>query len=285
MPNSAEWATFVWVGIVLLAAAISSAGVRQGVVQVGRSLMQHKVFLPFLLVADWTIGEVLIGERLGLWNGHFATDTIIWFVTVAGVLLVSAPAVGRDEHYLRKKVLKAVGIPVIVGVFIQLFVPNLVIELLLQPVIFLLAGVSIITDKKSGQEEVNKFANLLLAVAFLALASYVVVKTASNWSQHCHQVLLSFALPIWLSLGVLPLIYLIGVYSAYEWVFTMRKIGKPEAPHGQWAIRLALMLSFHLRAHDLITFVDHALPALRTTTSFREVRSIVRQDGKAPGAG
>jgi hypothetical protein len=89
MPNNAEWATFFWVGVIVSAAAISSADVRQGLVQVWRSFLQHKVVLSFLIAADWTIGEVLVGERLGLWNSRLTTDTVIWYLTVAGVLLVA----------------------------------------------------------------------------------------------------------------------------------------------------------------------------------------------------
>jgi uncharacterized membrane protein YidH (DUF202 family) len=191
------------------------------------------------------------------------------------VQLVNISAVSGDEHYLRQQVLKAAGIPVLVGVFMQLFVPSLVIELVLQPLMFLLAGVSIVSDKK-GEYQVKKFANNVLGLAFIALAAYVVVMAATKWSRAGHRILLNFALPLWLSLGVLPLVYVIGVYGAYEHIFVMWNIGTNLDSHQpRHSVRLALVLSFHLKAHELSTFVNQRSTQLRQVNSFREARRVV----------
>lgn len=275
MPNDAEWATFIWAGAALVA-CLTRSDLRQSMRSLVRTLAQRKILTAFLLLAGWAVGEVLLGEWLRLWNIQLTTDTAIWYVTVASVLLVNSSDVGTEEHYLRKRLVGAIALPVIVGVVMQLFVPSLLVELLLQPVLFLLVGTSVVAASKDESAAAKKFIDTLIAMAVLALAGYQVASIAGSWSHLSKaQIGRQFAMPVWLSLGVLPWIYLTGVYATYEAAFVAITLGNDETRRRRVAKRLALLLSFHIRAHEFSRFMERSQWPVRTASSFREVRHLV----------
>jgi hypothetical protein len=274
VPNDAEWATFIWAGAALVA-CLTRSDLRQSMSAVVRTLAQRKILTAFLLLAGWAVGEVLLGQWLRLWNLQLTTDTAIWYVTVASVLLVHSSDVGTEEHYLRKRLLGAIALPVIVGVVMQLFVPSLLVELLLQPVLFLLVGTSVVATQDESAAA-KKFIDTLIAMAVLALAGYQVASISGNWSHLSKaQIGRQFAMPVWLSLGVLPWIYLTGVYATYETAFVAVTLGNDETRRRRVAKRLALLLSFHIRAHEFSRFMESSRWPVRSASSFREVRRLV----------
>lgn len=277
MPNDAEWALFIWAGALFLV-GLTKASLRQSFTSLLRTLFQPKIASAFTLLAGWTVAEVLLAQWLGLWNQRLTTDTAIWYLTVASVLLVNSSNVGAEEHYVRKRWMAAIGLPVVVGVFMQLFVPSLVMELVLQPVLFLLSGVSVVAGTKDDQAQVKKLVDVMIAMAVLALVGYQIAMLTGGWSHLDKiQILRQFAMPVWLSLGVLPFVYLIGVYATYEGVFVGLSFGSEEPWRRRVVKRVALIVSFHLRAHDFAAFMRQSQWRVHSATSYGEIRRLVRE--------
>ena len=116
----------------------------------------------------------------------------------------------------------------------------------------------------------------LIVVASVALLLYVVVGLVNNWaSLDKVDLLQQFALPVWLTLGVLPYIYVVGLFAAYELAF-IRINWKSEV--GWWArtrAKLVLLTSFHAKARDVGAFSGPWQFKLASATSFRDGRRVV----------
>jgi len=255
-----------------------TAGGRRGISACFRALVQWKVAIAFSLLGAWIVCEVVVGQWLTLWNTSLTTDTVIWGVTVASVLLVNMAAVGREKHYLRKQVIAAMTLPVIIAGLLNLFVPGLVVELVLQPVLFSLGAMSIVLQSESHPEQVKKFINALLALIWLALVAYAVLKGASLWPHlDKHELVLQLALSLWLSLAVLPFVYLVGLYGTYESAFVMIDLNTQAPLRVRLARRVALLVSFQFKAHEFHEFIKQRQWTVSEATSVREVRRLVRE--------
>lgn len=283
MPNDAEWATFIWLAVAL-GAGLSRSDLRRSMSSLVRVLVQRKILTAFVLLAGWATGEVLLGQQLHWWNLRLTTDTVIWFVTVASVHLVNSSDVASEERYMRTRLAGAVALPVIVGVFMQLFVPSLWIELLLQPVLFLLGAMSVLAATKDEMAQTKKVIDTMMAMAVLALAGYQVATITSDWSLvDKAQIVRQFAMPVWLSIGVLPFVYCLGVYATYEGAFVSLPVGNGGGRSRELVKRLALLMSFHVRVHEFANFMKRSQWRVRSATSFGEVRRLVVEHRREHG--
>lgn len=114
---------------------------------------------------------------------------------------------------------------------------------------------SIVAAQKPEHRQVKKLVDGLMVVASIWLLLYVVVGLVNNWgSLDKGDLLQQFALPVWLTIGVLPYIYALGLFAAYEQAF-IRVNWKSE--RGLWArtrSKLVLLTSFHVRAREVGAF-------------------------------
>lgn len=277
MPNNRQMALVFW-AIVLLVWCATKNEVRSSLAAVGRSLVNPKILGPILFLAAWASALVYGGHRVGLWHHELAADTAFWFVTAGLVMFVNSPESVKDPHFFRRKAMATLGVTAAVEVFSEVFVLRLPVELLLQPFLGLLGGVSVVAAQRPEHRQVKVFVQGLIAVASVTLLGYVAVSLADNWNvtdkgELFHQ----FALPVWLTLGVLPLIYAFGLYATYESVF-LRMFWKSEA--GFWSrtrSRLVVIFSFRFDAREVAAFSGLWPSRLVETRSFREARRVINE--------
>jgi hypothetical protein len=229
------------------------------------------------MLGAWVVGVTLAGCGLGVWNTAMTTSTCIWFVTAAFVFLPKLTDVSDDEHFLRKRAVEAMSVPVVVGGLLTIAPPNFLIELLLQPVVFLLVSMSVVAAKQKDLAQVKRLVDGLLGLLGLALVAREVARACADWgSLNKHQLLLQLVLPMWLSLAALPFVYFAGVWAAYEHAFVRIELGAPTST-GPGIRRLALAFAFGLNARELRLFIDRSRWRVSRATSFHEVRALVSE--------
>ena len=96
----------------------------------------------------------------------------------------------------------------------------------------------------------NTTTDALISMIGFSLLFYTVRQLYQTWPQiDKHGQLLQLALPVWLTIGYLPFIYLFSLIAGYEqafmginWVTADRK--------ARWRGKIALMTKFHFRARE-----------------------------------
>ena len=94
---------------------------------------------------------------------------------------------------------------------------------------------------------------LLIGVGVLFLG-YTIVQFYAQWTQLDRQaLLLKLALPAWLTLGVLPFIYVLSLYTVYEGA--LRGVNWATSDwRARWRTRFVLVRDFRLRRNELRSF-------------------------------
>jgi hypothetical protein len=283
MPNSVDLAGFIWCGV-LLVVTLALPSFRGSLAGVAKALARWKILLAFILLAAWVAGEIGLGVWLSLWNGAFVTTTTIWFVVVAAWLLVSSTDVGSGEHYLTKRALAAFAPATLFGVFLSLAPPNLIVELVLQPIIVLLLACLFLAQRRKDDATVRNVLAVVIACFFVVLVGSVAgtlyqERQTVDWGQVWRQ----FALPVWLYIGALPFVYAAGVVASYGHALTMVKLFGKKSRAERFLPALALVWSFSLAGRQVTLFVRNAGFEFARARGFRGARQMVKdyRRGKA----
>jgi hypothetical protein len=280
MLNNREWAILIWLGI-FLAWASSRRDVRSSVGRLLRTASSPKLLVPLGGMVGWVALEVWLGSKATLWRSALMKDTVTWFIVSALALFMNSSEAGRQPHFFRRRVAALLGITTFLEFFTNLYVLNLIAELLLQPFVALLAMLAVVAERDERSRSVKKLANSLLALIGLALFAFVTQQLYANWGNLDKYVtLLQLVLPIWLTIGLLPFIYLLSLYANYELAF-MRICFATDDRKARRRAKLALLTKLHFRSRDSHDLAGPWYQRIVSAPSFGAARRVVAEFQKS----
>jgi hypothetical protein len=270
--NNREAACLIWLAVALTA-AVFSRNIRSALWAVVKSLVHFKIVVPILLLAAWVTGLVVIVHALGLWQTDERNDTIVWFVTV-GIAFYFSLDKTRQDDFFRKTALHAVAATVFVEGFVNLAVFGLAVELLIAPVTAFLVMLGAVAEQNPEHAPVSRLVSVLLSIIGMVFLAYSAEQFVT--SPDLGHAARALALPVWLTLGVLPVIYLVGLLSEYEVAFMRIDIHTDDRTHRRRAKR-ALLRAANVRATELAGFAGHWIWDLASVDSEPEARAVMRR--------
>lgn len=225
MPTSREWVTigFLAALAVLLVVVPSS---RRSLPDVLRTAVRYQIILPVLLTALWAAWIVSVGWLNGAWNSGLVTGTVFWFGT-AGLVSMANAITEAPKHPLRfvRALRDPFGIAVLLAVYVGLVQLPLVIEVVLQLVLVPTVLLYTVAKTKSQDAAAARSLACLIFAITLALILYVTVSVFTSlgtfdWPATLRGVLL----PVWLTVGMTPLLYVFSKYSAWQVQQTHKRV-------------------------------------------------------------
>lgn len=134
--NNRELASLFWLGVVaawlLVAHRETTLAACRDLVRATRPLAAY-----FVLYGIWIGVVAWLGTRLGLWDRTPLKETVLWTPLSGLGLLAGATAAMKRSGWLRKTVLATVGATAVLEFVVNAKSFPLVVEVLLQPVVFL----------------------------------------------------------------------------------------------------------------------------------------------------
>jgi len=220
-----------------------------------RVLVTARVFvLPLVFYMLWVVGVVLAGRAAGIWELSLLKDTAAWFVVAGVVLFFSFVKAGSEAGFFRRTLGRTVRLAAFLEFYLNLAVFDLWIELLLQPLLLFASLVSLIGSRDPKAQPARRFADGLLALLGIGLLLGTAFELSQIWGTlDARETLLSFALPIWLTLSGLPVIWLLSAYANYQSAFLRVKWMSPDK-RLSWRSRLAMWRTFHVRHRQMHGF-------------------------------
>jgi hypothetical protein len=124
---------------------------------------------------------------------------------------------------------------------------------------------------------IEKACRGILTLLLLIVVVRVSMELVTGWAELDKKALLLQAvLPAWLTIGLMPLIYLFALFAAYETAF-MRIDWSSKGQKPPLTVKLALLTELNLRTHKVGSFVGVWPAHLALTSSFRDARNAVRE--------
>lgn len=254
MPNERQLATLIWLGafaLFILLYPKSRAGIRN----IAAKFANLKIIIPIVTLVVYVGVLVFVGWCVKWWTINQTTDTVFWFFGSALVLLFNIDRVSKTERFFRQAALGTVGITALTEFFVNdLFVFSLPVELLLIPLLSVLAIISVVAGHKPHFRSVKRLIDTVLALVGISFVVYISVRLVSEWDAIDKLgIIRTFALPLWLMIGVLPFIYLVSLYSNYERAFMWIDF-KQNRSTSRWRAKLALVLRLNGKLRDISDF-------------------------------
>jgi hypothetical protein len=271
-----EWATLFWIAVILVVVLLRPSG-RAGLGQIAKASLVKPILIIHGLYLAWIVLVVAVARALGLWGIDLAKDTAIWAITVGLPILFGSVRDATTPGYFRRKARQTVGLGVVVGFYLNLVVFPLVVELILQPLLGLIVLAVALTKTKKELARVRPFYDRLQAIIGLVIFAAAALWLITNFrTLDAQQLSLSFLLPVWLTLGVLPLIYVFSILFSYQEAL-LRLRWHSEGRRSAWRARLGLVLGFRLNLRDLGAPGQGYQWGLAHSTGLRDGLRIIRK--------
>jgi hypothetical protein len=274
--NAREIASLVWLAV-LLAWVLTQPPVRASGTALIRVLVNWKVLLPLAAFALYVVALIAAARRVGLWEASMTKDSIAWLVLVGLGIVLSSNRAASERAFIRDAVRRAIGISAFLEFYMNLVVFDLAVELVLQPTVVVLSLVSVYGHSKREFAPTAKVTDSLLGIIGLALFASVTVQVVREWSElNGGQLLLDLLLPVWLTIGSLPFVFLFALVMSYETAFLRLRFASSGRKLGTrtW---LALLLGLHFRLGAVHSFGGAWLSRLAEAPTVSESLRVVRE--------
>lgn len=163
---------------------------------------------------------VFAAYSLHVWDSSLLKDTIIWVMGTAFVMLINIDKVNTEKKYFQKVLLDNIKLIGLLEFITNLYVFNFVVELLLVPVLFVLAGMNVVAGRKKEYTPAKNLLQVLLVIYALFLIIYAIVQVSSDFKDFATLYnLKDFLLAPVLTASFLPFVYFLALYSTYESLF------------------------------------------------------------------
>ena len=254
--------------------------IRESIPQLILAFLNRSILLSLFLLFMYILLEVWIGYRIGWWNGKLAKETVIWSVVSGSVLLFKgALEANKDPDFFRNAVYATILPTVFITFFINLTSFNLIVEIVLQLIVAVLVVVSIYTHAHDERkyEPVRKYSDRILTLIVFFWLVYTACYLFETWAQiDRYQLLREFILPIWLTIGLLPFLFALSLYVAYEFPFRLIN-DETNVCRIRWRARLALFIKLNFKSRSIVKFRPYWIKKLVDTTKFGEACDVVRE--------
>lgn len=257
MPNNRQFATLIWLGIIA-GALLLYPKTRSCIKDLASTAASPTLMIPVVASLAYVLSAVFVGWRLNWWRINLATDTAFWFVGSALVLLFNIERAWKEESFFRRTALGAVGMGAAISFFVNdIFVFSLWVELALSLLLTVLAVSSVVAESDSVHAQFKRVLDGLMAWIGIALVIYLMTRIISDWRHiDAGDTLRAFAMPIWLSLTILPFIFFVSLYAVYERAFIWIDF-KPTHESAHWRAKVALVLRLNLRLRHVAALTGY----------------------------
>jgi hypothetical protein len=273
--NNRELAILVWL-LALLVWALTKPEIRASLMGVLASALHPKIVGPLLGLAVYVVSVCVLAAGVGFWTASLIKETIIWFAISGLILFGNFTKVMQGRALLTRKALLALLAAVLVEFYMNLVVMPLWAELILQPFIAVLMMTLVVAERKPEFESAKKVLNGLLGVIGWGMVVFVTAQIISRWDEIAGvESLRELALPIWLTMAVVPIVYLIAAMAAYETAFLRIDFGKTH-PRKRRRAKFALWSTFFGRIQPIGAFGGHWAKDAASTNTLRDARRVIR---------
>jgi hypothetical protein len=267
LPSNREVALGLWLAT-FLAFALSKRGVREASGEFIKALLQWKVLVVIGLALLYVTGVVAVLFAVGVWTIDLLKDTILWFLFSGLAVAFALIGSSQDEGVFRKIVVDSVKIMVIIEFITSTYTLSLLAELVLAPILAVLAGMDAVASTDERYGPAGKLLKWLQGMIGFAIVLYAVGQAIADYrTLGSLTTLRTVVLAPLLSILFSPFVYFLVPYTHYETLFLRLRIGVDKSPDVQSyaKCRLVCFLGIRLQAvRDFLRTHGHDLMEVRT---------------------
>lgn len=246
--NNREIALFIWF-FLFLAWALSKRKIRKSFVGVFKAFLRWKISTSVFYMILYVSLLITVFYKIRFWDTLMLKDTFYWFFGIAFIMLVNSNKANEEDHYFKKVLLDNLKLAVVLEFIINLYVFNLVVELILIPILIFIIMVNAFAETKKEYLPVNKLMINILTFVGICLVIFSFKNIVTDFKSFTKiDNLRSFLLPPVFTFAYLPFIYLMALYIKYENIYLRMDLFNEDKKILKYAKRKIFVLChFNLR--------------------------------------
>jgi hypothetical protein len=216
--SNRDIASVVWL-VLLAALALSRRDGRESIGGILRTLWPTFV-VPIAIYWAYLAAVLAFARNAGFWNPDLTKDAVVWALVPGLALFFSFVSASEQRGFYLRTLGRVLGLTAIAELYVNLAAFPLLIELLLVPIVAVLAVMSAFLAFKPEFAIVKRTTDLLLSVIGLTVLAATAVYVAGSWdSLDKKELALQFGLPVWLTLASLPFVFAFSLIANYQGQF------------------------------------------------------------------
>lgn len=217
--STREWATLIW-GCIFMLYVLCHREIRKSLWNVIVIFFGKKLRILWEIILLYVLTITIVFCYLPIWENIYIKDIIIWFLFSGLIYCMNAVSSEADETYIKKILKDNLKFTMILEFFMSTFTFNIWIELAIIPVITIITVMNVIAERKEEYKSVHKLLDSILAIAGFWIF-YETIKIGINEYKQLNIIntLVSFMIPIVYLILIIPLEYILELYSKYEVLF------------------------------------------------------------------
>ena len=217
--STREWATLIW-GCIFMLYVLCHREIRKSLWNVIVIFFDKKLRILWEIILLYVLTITMAFCYLPIWENIYIKDIIIWFLFSGLIYCMNAVSSEADETYIKKILKDNLKFTMILEFFMSTFTFNIWIELAIIPVITIITVMNVIAERKEEYKSVHKLLDSILAIAGFWIF-YETIKIGINEYKQLNIIntLVSFMIPIVYLILIIPLEYILELYSKYEVLF------------------------------------------------------------------
>lgn len=217
--NNREKSIILWTALFFIW-AISRKEIRSSFIDVLKAFFVPKIAIPFLILSCYIIFIVWTLSKAGYWKTFLLKDTLIWFFGFAFILFFNSNKASEDDGFLKNVLIDSFKFFIIVQFIVNMYVFNLLAELIITPISTVLVGMSVVAENKEEYRIVHKVVNVILATIGSIFVIFSFSKAFTDLNIFLTSVTFQkLVLPPILTVFLIPFIYLMALVILYETIF------------------------------------------------------------------
>ncbi len=256
--------------------AVRSRSVRESLGAVATSFAHPKVLFPLLALGGCVVGLVVLARQVGLWEGGLTFSVIAWTATTGVGLLFKVAGRKRAEPFFRPTLKWALSVTVFVEVALAFVVFSLWVELILAIVLSVLLMFLAVAETKPELAQLKRFLGTVIGLLGFVIVGLTVARLISGWDTFDKtHALRELALPLWLTIGMTPYVYLLALWASYDSAFSRIDLASEDRAARRRA-KLGLVLALHVRAGPANAFAWRSSHQITEAPTVREAYRVGR---------
>lgn len=217
--STREWATLIW-GCIFMLYVLCHREIRKSLWNVIVIFFDKKLRILWEIILLYVLTITMVFCYLPIWENIYIKGIIIWFLFSGLIYCMNAVSSEADETYIKKILKDNLKFTMILEFFMSTFTFNIWIELAIIPVITIITVMNVIAERKEEYKSVYKLLDSILAIAGFWIF-YETIKIGINEYKQLNIIntLVSFMIPIVYLILIIPLEYILELYSKYEVLF------------------------------------------------------------------
>ena len=214
--------------------------------------------------------------KLPLWNWIYIKDIVIWVLFAGVPVCFNAVSNTIEEHYFRHMVTNNLKFTVLVEFFTGTFTFSFLAEFILQPIITLLVLLQVVAETNEKNKSVSKLLNWILALMGFSIIGFTIKAAFGGYDSIDYiQTIVSFCLPIFLSVLYLPIAHGFAIYSKYETLFLRMRFKEPHDKKSQLIHRCKVILACKLSYYKICEFTNEYLKKMYVSMENKDFDTII----------